>query len=425
MPARYLVPGYRVTDHTAAVPLDHADPDGPAIEVFAREVVAIGREHDDLPWLVFLQGGPGTKSPRPASGAGDGWLAAATQHYRVLLLDQRGTGRSTPISAATVAGRGDADLAAYLRHFRADSIVADCEALRRQVAGGERWYTLGQSYGGFCTMTYLSQAPEALRGCYVTGGLPGLTATADDVYARTFPRIAAKNAALYRRYPGDAAAVRRIADHLAADDVRLPDGDRLTTRRLRVLGSSFGMSDAFERLHWLLDDAWHDERLSAGFRYQVMALTGFVDTPLFALQEYAYGRPGSGPSGWAAQRAIEGRPEFADDADPLLFTGETMFPWMFEDIAALRPFRGAADLLAAYDDWPPLYDLDRLTANEVPVAAVVYHDDMYVDADLSLETAARVGNVRAWVTNEYEHDGLRVDPERLLGRLRDRLVGPA
>ncbi|MBB3045390.1 hypothetical protein FHU40_005247, partial [Nocardioides soli] len=28
MPARYLVPGYRVTDHTAAVPLDHADPDG-------------------------------------------------------------------------------------------------------------------------------------------------------------------------------------------------------------------------------------------------------------------------------------------------------------------------------------------------------------------------------------------------------------
>src|SRR6185369_249955 len=156
-----------------------------------------------------------------ASGAGDGWVAAAAQHHRVLLLDQRGTGRSTPISATTVAGQSDADLAAYLRHFRADSIVADCEVLRREVAGGERWFTLGQSYGGFCTMTYLSQAPAGLRGCYVTGGLPGLTATADDVYARTFPRVAAKSTAFYARYPGDAAAVRAIADHLGAEDVRL------------------------------------------------------------------------------------------------------------------------------------------------------------------------------------------------------------
>src|SRR5690348_6243653 len=74
----YVVPGYRVTDHTVPVPLDHADPGGPAIEVFAREVVAIERQHDDLPWLLFLQGGPGGKAPRPASGAGDAWLPAAT-----------------------------------------------------------------------------------------------------------------------------------------------------------------------------------------------------------------------------------------------------------------------------------------------------------------------------------------------------------
>jgi hypothetical protein len=55
----YLVPGFRVTDHTVAVPLDHADPSGPTIDVFAREVVGIDRASDDLPWLVFLQGGPG------------------------------------------------------------------------------------------------------------------------------------------------------------------------------------------------------------------------------------------------------------------------------------------------------------------------------------------------------------------------------
>ncbi len=151
------------------VPLDHADPAGPGIEVFAREVVGAGRVGEDLPWLLFLQGGPGGQAPRP-TGA-DGWLGRAVQDHRVLLLDQRGTGRSTPVTAAT-AGQLPADrLAAYLRLFRADSIVADAELIRHRLAGGARWETLGQSYGGFVTLTYLSRHPEALAACYVTGGI--------------------------------------------------------------------------------------------------------------------------------------------------------------------------------------------------------------------------------------------------------------
>ena len=64
------IPGFVLTDHMVEVPLDHDAPDdGRTIEVFAREVVAAGREHDDLPWLLFLQGGPGGKSPRPGDGA--------------------------------------------------------------------------------------------------------------------------------------------------------------------------------------------------------------------------------------------------------------------------------------------------------------------------------------------------------------------
>ena len=54
---------------------------------------------------------------------------------------------------------------------------------------------------------------------------------------------------------------------------------------------------------------------------------------------------------------------------------------------------------------------------------MVYFDDMYVDSGLQLETASRVGNVRTWVTNEYEHDGLRVDGARILGRLMDMRAG--
>ncbi|MFC7644291.1 hypothetical protein ACFQX6_28920 [Streptosporangium lutulentum] len=67
-----LLPGVALTDHVFTVPLDHADPDGTTIEVFAREAVDPARQGEDLPWLVFLQGGPGGKSPRPTEAAA-GW----------------------------------------------------------------------------------------------------------------------------------------------------------------------------------------------------------------------------------------------------------------------------------------------------------------------------------------------------------------
>jgi pimeloyl-ACP methyl ester carboxylesterase len=411
------LPGMALDEHVFTVPLDHADPGGPTIEVFARSVVAPDRVGEDLPWLLFLQGGPGSKAPRPL--AADGWLGHALRTHRVLLLDQRGTGRSTPVTARSVRGMAPAALAGYLRHFRADSIVADAELIRARLAGGAPWETLGQSYGGFVTLTYLSQAPQGLRACYVTGGLPPLAASAEEVYARTYPRVAGKNAEYYRRYPGDVAAVRALADHLASADVRLPDGDRLTARRLRLLGMQFGMSDGFEKVHWLLDEARHGDGLADDFRYQVMTLTGFVDAPIYALQEFTYGPPATG---WAADRVLMRHPEFAPDATPLLFTGEMMYRWMFREIAALRPFADAADILAV-EDWPPLYDPARLAANEVPLAAVVYFDDMYVDADLQLRTARALANSRVWVTNEYEHDGVRVSGGRVLARLMDMASG--
>jgi hypothetical protein len=114
-------------------------------------------------------------------------------------------------------------------------------------------------------------------------------------------------------------------------------------------------------------------------------------------------------------------PEFASDAEPLLLTGEMMFPWMFEDIRLLRPFREAAEELAQFADWPALYDPERLAANEVPAAAAVYFDDLYVDSGYQLDTVAEVGNMRAWVTNQWEHDGL-LDAE-VFRRLRNMTSG--
>jgi len=91
---------------------------------------------------------------------------------------------------------------------------------------------------------------------------------------------------------------------------------------------------------------------------------------------------------------------------------------VFEEIAGMRPFRDAVHALAEHE-WPRLYDEDRLAANEVPCAAAIYANDMYVPRVFSEETAARTGGLRTWLTDEYEHNGLRADGGRVLGRLID------
>lgn len=418
-----------VTDRRVTVPLDwFEESSNETISVFARELVDPGRRHEDLPVMVFLQGGPGGKGPRPT--VRDGWIGQVLKTHRLVLLDQRGTGRSTRVDAdfmSRFAGDGASNnaraAADYLLHFRADSIVADAEHLRKTVYGGRRWTTLGQSYGGFLTLTYLSQAPEGLTASYVTGGLASIYPDASEVYRRTYPRTRAKNQQFHSRYPDDVKLLARLADRLAAGDVRLPDGDTLTVRRFQTLGIDFGMKPGFERMHWLLDEAFADdgERLNDGFLAQVLARSSYADNPLFAvMQENIYGHGANGPSNWAAQAEHDRNPDFAEAARPLLLTGEMMYPWMFEEIRLLRPFAGAVNELARRENFSELYNVERLAANEVPVAAAVYFDDMYVDSGLQLDTAAAVGNVHAWVTNEFEHDGIG-DP-KVFTYLQDKIA---
>jgi replicative DNA helicase len=119
--------GFVVTDHTIQVPVDWADPARfGAITVFAREIVDPAHVGDDLPLLLFLQGGPGGMGPRPMPGAG--WWATALRTHRVVLLDQRGTGRSSRVDGRVISRFDDARTAAdYLACFRQDVIVADAE----------------------------------------------------------------------------------------------------------------------------------------------------------------------------------------------------------------------------------------------------------------------------------------------------------
>ncbi|WP_351236583.1 alpha/beta fold hydrolase [Streptomyces sp. NPDC002133] len=421
----YRQPGLVLTDRHFTVPLDHADPAGEQIRLYGREVVSSARAGAELPWLVYLEGGPGFGARRfPGKQA---WLGRAVQEFRVLLLDQRGTGLSTPANRQTLPLRGGPkEQADYLAHFRADSIVRDCEAVRRQLTGGARWTVLGQSFGGFCATHYLSTAPEGLRTVLITGGLPSLDARAEDVYRAAYPRIQRKVEAHYARYPQDVERARHIAGHLAEHRPVLPGGYVLTPEAFQSLGIQLGTGDGSHQLHYLLENAFvagvGGDELSDTFQEGVLAALSYAAHPLYAVLHEAIYAQGEAPTAWAAERVRAEFPQFdaarspAGDG-PLLFTGESVHPWHFETDPALRPLRETAELLAARTDWPPLYDTERLAANEVPVAAAIYHDDMYVDTAHSLATARAIRGLRTWVTDEYEHDGVRASGARVLDRL--------
>jgi hypothetical protein len=280
---------------------------------------------------------------------------------------------------------------------------------------------LGQSFGGFCVVSYLSSAPDGLREAFITGGLPGLAADADDVYRLTYPLVAAKNRQHYARYPQDVSRVRRVAQALAASPARLPGGGTLTVERFQALGQVLGSSTGSHQLHYLMEDAFTGPELTDEFLYRAEELLRYGSAPLYALlHEQCYAQRSA--TRWAAHRV---RAEFAEfdaiaalgsDA-PVLFTGEMVYPWVLEHDPALRPLAAAGELLAQRADWPRLYDAGQLARLQIPVTAAIYADDMYVPSQLSLQTAALIHGLRAWVTNEYEHDGLRVSNGAVLDRL--------
>ncbi|MDQ7992037.1 MAG: alpha/beta fold hydrolase [Propionicimonas sp.] len=419
------LPGLTLTNLTLDAPLDSAEPSAGTVEVFARVVTAEGG--GAKPYVVFLQGGPGSEAPRPSLAGAPPWLPRLLEEYQVVMLDQRGTGRSTPVASRVVragdgprahlagplAGLDAAGQAGYLSHFRADEIVHDCERVR-EALGVPRWTVLGQSFGGFTTLHYLSIRPESLAGAIITGGLSAVRRPVDDIYSATWQIMIGKSEAYYRRFPGDRARVRQLSELCARGEISLPNGDRVSPDRFRTLGIRLGVSGGAEQLHYLFE---LDERSSA-FAHDLAAALPFAGrNPLYAvLHESSYADGVA--TNWSADRTMPDRVR----EDTTLLGGEHLHRTLFTEDVELAPFADAADLLAAHE-WNQLYFPERLAEAEVPVAASVYAGDAFVPLEYSLETAALLPDCRTWVTSEYEHNGLRADPaviDHLLGLLKGR-----
>ncbi|KIY94475.1 hypothetical protein MNEG_13488 [Monoraphidium neglectum] len=254
----FKVPGLVATDHVIRVPLDYSGRVPGEISIFVRELVSPSNTRRSLPAILYLQGGPGFESPRPCEASG--WIKSASNNFRVLLMDPRGTGLSSQVTVRNLAKvGGPKEQARYLSFFRADSIVRDAERVRLALvpksSNDGRWTILGQSFGGFCALTYLSIAPHGLTDALLTGGVPPAIAEpcpAERTYRALYKRVLLQNARYYHRFPGDVPLVHRIVRYLAAQPgggPLLPGGTRLTPRTLQLLGlSGLGSSAVIGRL---------------------------------------------------------------------------------------------------------------------------------------------------------------------------------
>ena len=98
--------------------------------------------------VVFLHGGPG------AGASPEHRRFFDPAHYRIVVFDQRGAGRSNPL------GELSANTTPHL--------IADIEALRERL-GVERWLVFGGSWGSTLAIAYAEAHPERVTGLVLRG----------------------------------------------------------------------------------------------------------------------------------------------------------------------------------------------------------------------------------------------------------------
>ncbi|KAL5320640.1 hypothetical protein ACEPPN_011450 [Leptodophora sp. 'Broadleaf-Isolate-01'] len=416
----HLIPGkFAVNELFFEVPKDYGNPERGTIQLFARSV-----SRYEKPTTVISE-----EERRKKSMNSSITNAVLDKGYQMLYLDQRGTGLSTPISAATLALQGDSNRQAdYLKLFRADSIVKDCEAIRRTLTDEyptelKKWSVFGQSFGGFCVLTYLSKYPHGLREAFTSGGLAPIGQSPEAVYKATFKKVAERNKAYYKKYPEDVDAVHGLAFHIKSKGgLKLPSGGILTVRGFLTLGRHFGAHGGLDSVHDLVLRMKRDlEQFQFVTRPTLSALesaVSFDDNVLYAiLHEAVYCE--NEASNWAADRVGKTLREFqwlsqspqspsSVREAPLFFSGEMIYPFLFDIFPELERMAPVADIIASYAGWGELYDTWQ---------APTFIDDMYVDYGFAQETAKLVKNCKQYITNSMYHDAIRSKTEGVMKEL--------
>ena len=186
----------------------------------------------DDDFIVYLAGGPGQSAIDTWPQMADA-LGPARKHRHVLLLDQRGTGASNPLTckaeedeeslpfdlertvASTQSCLDEVSKIADPRFYTTTDAVEDLEALR-QALGGPKFDLVGVSYGTRVAQQYLKRHPEGVRSIVLDSVAPNelvlggeFARNLDDALKAQFANCA-KSPACAKAFPDPYADLTRL-----------------------------------------------------------------------------------------------------------------------------------------------------------------------------------------------------------------------
>ncbi len=236
---------------TFVTPENPAEPSGRKIELFVARVPAISFKKQPDP-LFLIAGGPGTSAVDLYTSAA-GPFDRIRRDRDIILLDQRGTGRShrldcdysnqnlferveeVRLAEETRKCRQELEKTSDLRQYTTSIAVRDLDDVRRAL-GYERINLFGNSYGTRVAQHYARRYPQATRALILDGVVnpevvlgPAIALDAEHALERILARCA-KDTACAKAFQDPAADYRALRARLAARPVPTMVSDAATGR---------------------------------------------------------------------------------------------------------------------------------------------------------------------------------------------------
>ncbi len=227
---------------TIEVPEDPENQAGRKIKIFYY-----GKINPGSTPAIFFNGGPAASSHSSFSlFLKEQKVVDSKGKISLIYIDQRGNGCSSFYPQGS-----DSETIERLRHYGSTGIVADAEAVRRELLGTKPWISFGQSYGGFISHRYYKNFPQSL----IAGVSHGNTLN-NNGFSRIKERIRSQIKvmdAYFTTYPGDLkvfmALKRELKENVCIADPEKINGKHCGSEIIDGVMGWLGFHDEWPDLH--------------------------------------------------------------------------------------------------------------------------------------------------------------------------------